>query len=117
MNRDVFQGWWKQARGQAAKAWWGQLTDDELDEIEGESEKLVGVLEVLATAGHVSKLKRRSSGGSSSCLKRRSTGLSSSPGGGAPERRRRRPVSGVRSGESSVTQRAVLGSAGATRWG
>ena len=44
MNRDVFEGCWKQARGQA-KAWWGQLTDDELDEIEGESEKLVGVLQ------------------------------------------------------------------------
>ena len=29
MNRDVFAGWWKQARGQA-KTWWGQLTDDEL---------------------------------------------------------------------------------------
>jgi uncharacterized protein YjbJ (UPF0337 family) len=44
MNRDVFAGWWKQARGQA-KAWWGQLTDDELDQIEGESEKLLGVLQ------------------------------------------------------------------------
>src|SRR4029450_9624979 len=44
MNRDVFAGWWKQARGQA-KSWWGQLTDDELDEIEGESEKLLGVLQ------------------------------------------------------------------------
>ena len=44
MNRDVFAGWWKQARGQA-KAWWGQLTDDELDQIEGESEKLVGALQ------------------------------------------------------------------------
>ena len=31
MNRDVFSGWWKQARGQA-KSWWGQLTDDELFE-------------------------------------------------------------------------------------
>jgi uncharacterized protein YjbJ (UPF0337 family) len=44
MNRDVFAGWWKQARGQA-KSWWGQLTDDELDRIEGESEKLVGLLQ------------------------------------------------------------------------
>ena len=34
----------KQARGQA-KSWWGQLTDDELDKIEGESEKLLGVLQ------------------------------------------------------------------------
>jgi uncharacterized protein YjbJ (UPF0337 family) len=44
MNRDVFAGWWKQARGQA-KSWWGQLTDGELDQIEGESEKLVGILQ------------------------------------------------------------------------
>lgn len=44
MNRDVFAGWWKQARGQA-KVWWGQLTDDELDQIEGESDKLVGLLQ------------------------------------------------------------------------
>jgi uncharacterized protein YjbJ (UPF0337 family) len=44
MNRDVFAGWWKQARGQA-KSWWGQLTDDELDKIEGEFEKLLGVLQ------------------------------------------------------------------------
>jgi len=41
MNRDVFAGWWKQTRGQA-KAWWGRLTDDELDQIERE---LVGVLQ------------------------------------------------------------------------
>ena len=44
MNRDVFAGWWKQARGQA-KSWWGQLTDDDLDQIEGEAEKLVGALQ------------------------------------------------------------------------
>jgi uncharacterized protein YjbJ (UPF0337 family) len=44
MNKDVFAGWWKQARGQA-KSWWGQLTDDELDQIEGESDKLVGYLQ------------------------------------------------------------------------
>jgi uncharacterized protein YjbJ (UPF0337 family) len=44
MNRDVFAGWWKQTRGQA-KIWWGQLTDDELDQIEGESDKLVGLLQ------------------------------------------------------------------------
>ena len=44
MNKDVFAGWWKQARGQA-KSWWGQLTDDELDQIEGEADKLVGYLQ------------------------------------------------------------------------
>ena len=44
MNRDVFAGTWKQARGQA-KTWWGKLTDDEIDQIEGESDKLVGLLQ------------------------------------------------------------------------
>ena len=44
MNSDVFAGWWKQARGQA-KSWWGQLTDDDLDRVEGEAEKLVGALQ------------------------------------------------------------------------
>jgi len=44
MNSDVFGGWWKQARGQA-KSWWGQLTDDDLDRIEGEADKLVGALQ------------------------------------------------------------------------
>ncbi len=27
MNKDVFEGKWKQIRGEA-KAWWGKLTDD-----------------------------------------------------------------------------------------
>jgi uncharacterized protein YjbJ (UPF0337 family) len=49
MNHDVFAGWWKQARGQA-KTWWGKLTDDELDQIEGESEKLVGLLQTRVDA-------------------------------------------------------------------
>ena len=33
-----------------AKSWWGQLTDDDLDRIEGESDKLVGALQT-ASAG------------------------------------------------------------------
>jgi len=44
MNQDVLQGKWKQVRGQA-KVWWGELTDDDLDKIEGNSEKLVGTLQ------------------------------------------------------------------------
>jgi len=28
-----------------ATSWWGQLTDDDLDQIEGESEELVGTLQ------------------------------------------------------------------------
>jgi uncharacterized protein YjbJ (UPF0337 family) len=44
MNADVIRGNWKQLRGQV-KEWWGQLTDDDLDRIEGSSEKLIGRLQ------------------------------------------------------------------------
>ena len=44
MNRDLFAGWWKQARGQA-RPWWRLLTDDELDRVEGDAETLVGLLQ------------------------------------------------------------------------
>jgi uncharacterized protein YjbJ (UPF0337 family) len=41
MNRDVLQGKWRELRG-LIKAKWGQLTDDELDEIGGNYDMLVG---------------------------------------------------------------------------
>ena len=41
MNADILKGKWKQVRGDAKK-WWGKLTDDDLDQIEGERDKLVG---------------------------------------------------------------------------
>ena len=44
MNEDVFSGLWKQVRGQV-KETWGKLTDDELDEIDGKRDKLVGKLQ------------------------------------------------------------------------
>ena len=44
MNKDVLKGKWKQLRGEAKK-WWGELTDDDLDKIEGDREKLVGVIQ------------------------------------------------------------------------
>jgi Uncharacterized protein conserved in bacteria len=44
MNADVLKGKWKQIRGQA-KQWWGKLTDDELDQVNGSMDKLVGVLQ------------------------------------------------------------------------
>ncbi len=44
MNTDVFTGKWKQFRGQV-KAKWGQLTDDELDQIAGNYEMLVGKIQ------------------------------------------------------------------------
>jgi uncharacterized protein YjbJ (UPF0337 family) len=44
MNSDVFAGKWKQLRGQV-KEWWGKLTHDDLDRLEGKYDKLVGVLQ------------------------------------------------------------------------
>jgi uncharacterized protein YjbJ (UPF0337 family) len=41
MNLDVLKGKWKQLKGEA-KTQWGKLTDDDLDQIEGNTEKLVG---------------------------------------------------------------------------
>jgi len=44
MNRDILEGKWKQIRGDV-KNFWGKLTDDELDKIEGHHDKLVGILQ------------------------------------------------------------------------
>jgi uncharacterized protein YjbJ (UPF0337 family) len=44
MNKNVFEGKWKQMRGQV-KEWWGNLTDGELDRAAGKAEKVVGLLQ------------------------------------------------------------------------
>jgi len=44
MNKDVFEGKWKQIRGQA-KGWWGRLTDDDLNKVAGKFESFVGLLQ------------------------------------------------------------------------
>jgi len=44
MNWDQIRGNWKQLKGSARKAW-GDLTDDDLDKIEGERERLVGKIQ------------------------------------------------------------------------
>ena len=44
MNKDIFEGKWKQIRGEA-KAWWGKLTDDDLDRAAGKFEVLTGLLQ------------------------------------------------------------------------
>ena len=41
---DIFKGMWKQVRGEA-KSKWGELTDDELDKVAGERDKLLGLLQ------------------------------------------------------------------------
>lgn len=44
MNRDIFEGKWKQFRGDVRKKW-GELTDDDLAQINGDRDKLAGKLQ------------------------------------------------------------------------
>jgi len=44
MNKDILEGNWKQLRGQIQE-WWGRLTDDELDQIQGRRDVLAGKLQ------------------------------------------------------------------------
>ncbi|MEZ5316366.1 MAG: CsbD family protein [Vicinamibacterales bacterium] len=44
MNRDQMQGQWKQLKGEA-RTMWGKLTDDDLEQIQGNTETLVGRLQ------------------------------------------------------------------------
>jgi uncharacterized protein YjbJ (UPF0337 family) len=44
MNQDIFQGKWKQFRGQV-KQQWGKFTDDDLDRISGRRDELVGLMQ------------------------------------------------------------------------
>ena len=44
MNKDIFEGNWKQIKGEV-KAWWGKLTDDDLERAEGKYEVFAGLLQ------------------------------------------------------------------------
>ena len=44
MNKDEFEGKWKQIRSQA-KVWWGKLTNDDLDRAAGKLEAFTGLLQ------------------------------------------------------------------------
>jgi uncharacterized protein YjbJ (UPF0337 family) len=44
MNTDVLEGNWKQLRGRI-KEMWGKVTDDDLDRIDGRTERLMGLLQ------------------------------------------------------------------------
>lgn len=44
MNRDELQGKWRELRGRI-KSQWGKLTDNELDEIAGNYDMLVGTIQ------------------------------------------------------------------------
>lgn len=44
MNWDIIQGKWQQFKG-SVKEKWGDLTDDEIDQVDGDREKLSGKLQ------------------------------------------------------------------------
>jgi len=44
MNEDVLKGKWKEIKG-SVKENWGKFTDDDITEIEGKQEKLLGLLQ------------------------------------------------------------------------
>ena len=44
INTDILQGKWKQLKG-SAKTTWGKLTDDELNQVSGDGEKLIGLVQ------------------------------------------------------------------------
>jgi uncharacterized protein YjbJ (UPF0337 family) len=44
MNKDIFEGKWKEMRGQI-KEWWGKLTDDDLEQAAGNAEQIIGLLQ------------------------------------------------------------------------
>ncbi|MAD71781.1 MAG: general stress protein CsbD [Alcanivorax sp.] len=44
MNSDQLKGNWKQLMGDAKKQW-GKLTDDDLQQVEGRKDKLVGKIQ------------------------------------------------------------------------
>lgn len=44
MNEDIFKGKWKQFKGKVQSEW-GDLTDDELDRVEGNREQMIGLLQ------------------------------------------------------------------------
>ena len=44
MNRDTLKGQWTQLKGKIREKW-GQLTDDEIEQMQGNSEQLIGKLQ------------------------------------------------------------------------
>jgi uncharacterized protein YjbJ (UPF0337 family) len=44
MNSDIFEGKWKEMKGQI-KEQWGKLTDDDLEQAAGNAEQIVGLLQ------------------------------------------------------------------------
>jgi len=44
MNKDIFKGKWNQVKG-SIRSKWGEFTNDDLDKIQGDGEKFIGILQ------------------------------------------------------------------------
>ena len=44
MNKDIFKGKWTQMKG-GIRTQWGKMTDDDVDQIQGDAEKFIGKLQ------------------------------------------------------------------------
>jgi uncharacterized protein YjbJ (UPF0337 family) len=44
MNKDILEGEWMQLKGKI-KEQWGELTDDEIDKVDGRIDRLIGTLQ------------------------------------------------------------------------
>jgi len=44
MNKDIIKGKWLQLKGDIRKRW-GKLTDDDMDEVQGDAERFIGKLQ------------------------------------------------------------------------
>jgi uncharacterized protein YjbJ (UPF0337 family) len=44
VNKDILKGKWMQLKGDV-RAWWGKLTDDDVAQIQGDAEKLIGKIQ------------------------------------------------------------------------
>lgn len=44
MNNDEFEGQWKLVRGHA-REWWGKLTDDDVEQVAGNFENFISLLQ------------------------------------------------------------------------
>jgi uncharacterized protein YjbJ (UPF0337 family) len=44
MNKDIFEGKWKELRGQV-REWWGKLTDDDLERAGGKADQIIALLQ------------------------------------------------------------------------
>lgn len=56
MKKDTLEGQWKQLRGEAQRQW-GKLTDSDLDQVQGDLQKLLG--KIQERYGHTKERAQR----------------------------------------------------------